>query len=361
MVSDADYMRRALFHARRAEGVTTPNPLVGAVVVSADGVVVGQGRHPRAGQPHAEVFALQEAGDRARGATMFVTLEPHGHQGRTPPCTRRIIDAGIVRVVAAMTDPNPLVSGRGIAELRAHGIQVEVGVLGEEAERLNRAFTLVQTKGRPLVILKAATSSDGKIAAAPGVRTAITSAKANRRTQRLRGAVDAVGVGSGTILADDPVLTVRDCYRLRPLARVVFDRRLRTPPSARLFSTLDAGPVIIITTADTVARHPERAAALRQAGASLVEGAGDLSTDVRALLKWDISTLLLEGGGAVHAAAWQAGIVDRVIRIVAPTILGEQGVKAFDGLPLPLSRLTPVRVETLGPDAWMEADVHGDR
>ena len=162
------------------------------------------------------------------------------------------------------------------------------------------------------------------------------------------------------MLADDPVLTARDCHRLRPLARVVFDRRLRTPASARLFSTLGAGPVIIITTAETVARHPERADALRSAGGHLVAGTGDLRTDVRALLAWDISTLLLEGGGAMHAAAWQAGIVDRVIVIVAPTVLGEQGVRLFDGLPVAMSQLIPVRVETLGPDAWMEADVYGD-
>lgn len=361
MVSDADYMRRALFHARRAEGVTAPNPLVGAVVVTAEGIVAGQGRHPRAGEPHAEVFALQDAGARARGATLYVTLEPCCHQGRTGPCTRRIIDAGITRVVAAMTDPNPLVNGQGFAQLRAHGLQVEVGLLAEEAARLNQGFTLVQTQGRPLVIVKAATSLDGKIAAAPGVRTAISSAAANRRTQRLRAAVDAVGVGSGTVLADDPLLTARDCFRLRALARVVFDRRLRTPPSARLFSTLDAGPVIIMTTADSMARQPQRAAALRAAGATLVAGAGELPADVRALAARDITTLLLEGGGALHAAAWRGRIVDRVIMIVAPTVLGEQGARMFDGLPVPASQLLPVRVETLGPDAWMEADVHGNR
>ncbi len=295
MVSDADYMRRALFHARRAEGVTTPNPMAGAVVVTADGVVVGQGRHPRAGDPHAEVFALDEAGDRARAATLYVTLEPCCHHGRTGPCTRRIIDAGIARVVAAMTDPNPLVGGQGFAQLRSHGIRVEVGLLGDEAARLNRAFVVVQTEARPMVIVKAATSLDAKMAAAPGIRTPLTSAEANRRTQRLRGAVDAIGVGSGTVLADDPVLT------------------------ARLFSTLDAGPVIMMTTSESVERHPER------------------------------------------AAAWQAGIVDRVIVIVAPTVLGEQGARFFDGMPVPMSQLIPVRVETLGPDAWMEADVHGDR
>src|SRR5690242_3452428 len=164
MVTDTDFMRRALFHAGRAEGVTTPNPMVGAVIVSPDGVVVGQGRHPRAGEPHAEVFALQDAGDRARGATMYVNLEPCCHTGRTGPCTKRIIAAGISRVVTAMTDPNPLVSGKGIEELRAHGIDVQVGLLNEEAQRLNRAFTIVQTQGRPMVIAKAAMSTDRRIA-----------------------------------------------------------------------------------------------------------------------------------------------------------------------------------------------------
>jgi diaminohydroxyphosphoribosylaminopyrimidine deaminase/5-amino-6-(5-phosphoribosylamino)uracil reductase len=361
MVSDADFMRRALFHARRAEGVTTPNPMVGAVIVSPDGVVVGQGRHPRAGEPHAEVFALDDAGDRARGATMYVTLEPCCHIGRTGPCTRRIIAAGISRVVAAMQDPNPRVSGKGIQELRERGIAVDVGLLADEAARLNRAFIIVQTEGRPMVIAKAATSVDARIAAAPGVRTQLTSAPANRRTQRLRAAVDAVGIGSGTLLADDPVLTVRELFRPRPLARVIFDRRLRTPATARIFSTLDAGPVIILTTAAAAGRHPDTARELTAAGATLIEGSGDLRADLRTLVPLDISTLLLEGGAGMHAAAWQAGVIDRVHVIVAPRELGEGGVKLFDGIDLPASALIPVNVEMLGPDAWMEADVHGHR
>lgn len=360
-MNDSDHMRRALFHAQRAEGATTPNPLVGAVVVSPDGVVVGHGRHPRAGDPHAEVFALEEAGPSARGATLYVTLEPCSHQGRTGPCTRKIIDAGIVRVVAAMADPNPKVDGRGFAELRDQGVDVEVGVLAEEAARLNRAFVTVHTLRRPLVVVKVATSLDSRVAAAPGVRTPLTSRQANRRTQLLRASVDAVGIGSGTLLADDPVLTVRDCYRFRPLARVVFDRRLRTPVGARIFGTQDAGPILVVTTADAVARYPERAAALRSAGAAVIEGAGHLGDDIRLLLAWDISTLLLEGGAAVHAAAWRAGLVDRLHVVVAPSVLGEGGVKFFDGVPVPLSRLVPFRVETLGPDTWMEADVYGHR
>ena len=360
-MTDAGFMRRALFHAGRSAGVTTPNPLVGAVIVSPDGVVVGQGRHPRAGAPHAEVFAIEDAGERARGGTMFVNLEPCCHTGRTGPCTTRIIAAGLRRVVAAMPDPNPLVSGKGFAELRAHGIQVDVGVLADEALRLNRAFTIVQTERRPMVIAKVATSLDSRIAARPGLRTQLSSADANRRTQRLRAEVDAIGVGSGTLIADDPILTVRDCFRPRPLARVIFDRRLRTPATARLFSTLDAGPVIILTTAAAIGGHPERVQALKAAGATLIEGAGDLRTDLRALVAFEISTLLLEGGAAMHAAAWRAGVIDRLHVIVAPTALGEGGVKFFDGIEVPLSELIPVRVEMLGPDTWMEADVHGHR
>ncbi len=360
-MTDADHMRRALFHARRGEGVTTPNPMVGAVVVTPEGIVAGCGRHPRAGEAHAEVFALGEAGPMAKGATLYVTLEPCCHIGRTGPCTRRIIAAGIRRVVAAMRDPNPLVSGKGFDQLRASGLQVEVGLLEDQAARLNRAFAIVQTEGRPMVIAKAATSVDSRIAAAPGLRTPLTSIEANRRTQRLRASVDAIGVGSGTLLTDDPVLTVRECYRPRPLIRVVFDRRLRTPPDARLLSTLGAGPVIIMTTADATARQPDRADRLRQHGATLIEGSGTLRDDLRALVRFDVSALLLEGGAAMHAAAWQAGVIDRVHVVVAPTALGDGGVKFFDGVEVPMSQLIPVTVEQLGPDRWMEADVHGHR
>jgi diaminohydroxyphosphoribosylaminopyrimidine deaminase/5-amino-6-(5-phosphoribosylamino)uracil reductase len=360
VVTDTDYMRRALFHARRAEGATTPNPLVGAIVVTTDGTVVGQGRHPKAGDPHAEVFALDDAGERARGATLYVTLEPCCHVGRTGPCTHRIVSAGISRVVAAMQDPNPLVSGRGFAELREAGIRVDVGVLEDEAGRVNRAFTIVQTRGRPMVIAKAATSRDERIAAAPGMRTPLTSAEANRRTQRLRASVDAIAIGSGTVLADDPMLTVRDCFRPRPLARVVFDRRLRTPATARLFSTLAAGPVIIVTTAEALTRHPDRVEALTRAGATLIGGSGTLDDDLRELARREISTLLLEGGAALHAAAWRAGVIDRVHVVVAPVDLGERGVRFFDG-EVSMSDLAPVSIEQLGPDTWMEADVHGHR
>ncbi|HTM32280.1 MAG TPA: bifunctional diaminohydroxyphosphoribosylaminopyrimidine deaminase/5-amino-6-(5-phosphoribosylamino)uracil reductase RibD [Vicinamibacterales bacterium] len=357
MVTDADVMRRALFHAARAAGVTTPNPMVGAVVVSAGGVIVGQGRHPRAGAPHAEVFALDQAGPLARGGTLYVTLEPCCHYGRTAPCTTRVIASGIARAVVAMTDPNPLVNGKGIAELRAAGIEVDVGVLEEEARRLNRAFVTVQTLGRPEVIVKAASSADGFIAARPGERTPITAAEANRRVQRVRAVVDAIAVGSGTVLADDPLLTVRDSARVRPLVRAVFDRRLRTPPAARLLSTLPDGPVIILTSNRAMTHAADRVSALRAAGATVVPSGDDIAGALRALLAFDVSALLVEGGSVIHRTLFDGGLVDTVHLIVSPQRLGG-GVPLFGNGIVGVPEGDLRTVTQLGPDCWMEFDVH---
>ena len=219
-----DYMRRALFLAACGRGRTSPNPMVGAVVVSNDGVIVGQGFHQRAGGPHAEVHALEMAGDRARCATLYCTLEPCCHVGRTGPCVCRIVEAGIGQVVAAVQDPNPAVNGRGFEYLRAHGVDVRTGVGAAAAARLNQPFFTLMRARRPFVILKAATSLDGRIAAAPGQRTDLTSPAARRHAHVVRAEVDAIGVGVGTILIDDPLLTVRGVHRERPLTRVVFDR-----------------------------------------------------------------------------------------------------------------------------------------
>jgi diaminohydroxyphosphoribosylaminopyrimidine deaminase / 5-amino-6-(5-phosphoribosylamino)uracil reductase len=333
--------------------------MVGAIVVSPDGVIVGHGWHERAGEPHAEVHALDAAGERARGATLYVTLEPCCHVGRTGPCTRRVIDAGIARVVAAMGDPDPRVSGRGFAELRAHGIEVDEGVCEAEAADLNQAFITVRTRRRPLVALKAATSLDAKVAARAGERTAISSAPANRKTQLLRASVDAIAVGSGTMLVDDPVLTVRDCQRVRPLVRVIFDRRLRTPPHARVFSTLAQGPVIIVTDSRT-GEAAARTASLEAAGAVVVEAA-TLHEAVTALLEWDVSTLLVEGGPTLHAAMVQAGLVDRLHLVVAPHVLGPAGIKWLDVETFARSSFGRLAVEPRGPDIWIEANVHRHR
>ncbi len=352
-------MERAAFLAARARGRTSPNPMVGAVVVTSDGVVVGSGYHERAGLPHAEAIALDEAGDRAKGATLYCTLEPCTHTGRTPPCTDRIIAAGIARVVGSVEDPNPRVTGGGFQVLRDHGLAVEVGPGREEAIRLNCAFRTAMRSGRPYVIAKIALSLDGRIAARPGAPTGLTSEQANRRGQRLRAEVDAIGVGSGTVLADDPLLTVREIYRDRPLARVVFDRRLRIAPDARLFGTLAAGPVYVVTTASEAARRVDRVCVLERAGARvLVTESGDLLPALRQLVGLDIQSILLEGGATLHDAALQADLVDSVRMVISPRIVGEAGVPW-----VPLSRLSAIgliepSVEACGADVIIEGYVH---
>jgi diaminohydroxyphosphoribosylaminopyrimidine deaminase/5-amino-6-(5-phosphoribosylamino)uracil reductase len=329
-------MRRAIEHARRGRGRTSPNPLVGACIVSDDGVVVGDGAHERAGEPHAEIHALNAAGAAARDATLYCTLEPCVHTGRTGPCTERIIAAGVRRVVAAMEDPFPLVAGQGFAALHAAGIEVEVGVEREAAVRLNQPFLTAVRQGRPFVILKAATSLDGRIAGAPGVRTPLTSAAALRHAQYLRAEVDAIAVGSETILVDDPLLTAREVYRERPLTRVVFDRRGRVPPTARVFSSPEAGPVIIVKTMD-------------------------ITEALRDLAGRGVQSLLLEGGAALHAAAWDAGVVDYVQLYVAPMSLGETGVPWLEGRRFDSMQLVDRKVDQLGPDVLIEGYVHRPR
>jgi len=363
---DLHWMRRALAHARRGLGRTTPNPVVGACVVTAEGVVVGDGTHERAGEPHAEVHAIDAAGDRARGATLYSTLEPCSHTGRTGPCTGRIIAAGIHRVVAAMEDPFPLVSGRGLAILRDHGIDVQVGIGRDEAVRLNQPFLIAVREHRPFVILKAATSLDGRLAAAAGERTQLTAAAADRHSHFLRAQVDAIGIGSSTLLVDDPLLTARHVYRERPLTRVVFDRRLRASPEAQLFSTLSAGPVIIVASRHAQRMHPERADALERAGATLlVLDDPTMINALRALADRDIQSLILEGGPVVHQAAWNADVVDYLQLYVAPVTLGQpQSDPTADDVSLTLGRdvtvasLIEQRVRMLGPDVLIEGYVH---
>jgi len=359
--ADQRFMQRALFHAARGRGRTSPNPLVGAVVVSADGVVVGQGFHERAGEPHAEVHALAAAGARARGATLYSTLEPCCHQGRTGPCVSRIVDAGIARVVAAVEDPNPAVRGRGFAFLRAKGVAVDVGLAAETAVALNQPFFTLMREGRPFVLLKAATSLDGRIADAPGRRTLLTSEESNRHAHRVRAEIDAIAVGSGTILSDDPELTARGAYRERPLVRVVFDRRLRTPPGARVLSTPDAGPVIIVTTAEA-ASHADARRPLESAGAQIeVADDGTIGAALRRLSARQIASLLLEGGAAVHAAAWDEGLVDYVRLYVTPHVLGPDGLPLLPERSFSSAELRERRIVPLGPDVMIEGYVHGTR
>jgi diaminohydroxyphosphoribosylaminopyrimidine deaminase/5-amino-6-(5-phosphoribosylamino)uracil reductase len=333
---------------------------VGACVVTTDGVVVGQGAHERAGEAHAEVHALNEAGELARGATLYCTLEPCSHTGRTGPCAQRVIEAGVARVVAAMEDPFPLVHGRGFALLREHGVEVDVGLGRESALRLNQPFLTVVREQRPFVILKSASSSDGYIAAGPGERTPITSAAALRHAQFTRAWVDAVAIGSETVLVDDPLLTARDVYRERPLVRVIFDRRLRTPPTARLFMTLASGPIVVVT--DSGEERRAAADALTDAGAMVVvpEERG-LAAALRLLPDLDVQSLLVEGGGVLQGAFWDAGLVDYVQLYEAPLPIGPNGVPMPRHPSLLEDDLIDRRVTQLGPDRLTEGYVHRPR
>jgi diaminohydroxyphosphoribosylaminopyrimidine deaminase/5-amino-6-(5-phosphoribosylamino)uracil reductase len=348
-------MARALFWAERGRGLTSPNPLVGAVISDDDGVVIAQGAHMRAGGPHAEVVALERAGPRARGATLYCTLEPCSHHGRTGPCAERVAAAGIRRVVIAATDRNPKVAGKGIAYLQAHGVGVTVGV-GEAAalDQLMPFFTWV-TRQRPFVVAKTAVSADGFVG--PGDRPVrLTGAEADRYFHRQRAEVDAMMVGAGTVLADDPILTPRGAYRARPLVRVVIDWRGRVAAGARLFSTLSTGPVIMVTTVAARDRLASHVAALEARGIVVQAFA---SRDLAAVLRWlaglDIVSLVVEGGPTLQAALLDRDLVDRVQAIWTPLQLGS-GVRAVGAALAPPP--PHARVRQLGADRLVEFDVH---
>jgi diaminohydroxyphosphoribosylaminopyrimidine deaminase/5-amino-6-(5-phosphoribosylamino)uracil reductase len=359
-VTDTEFMSRALALAERGRGRTSPNPMVGAVVVDGEGVVIGQGSHEIAGGPHAEVFALAEAAGRARGGTLYCTLEPCAHTGRTGPCAPLVVESGVRRAVIAVEDPNPAVAGRGISALRDHGIEVTVGVLGVAAERLNAPFFTTMRARRPFVTMKVALSRDGRVAARPGIRTPLTGAAAHRLIHRERAEVDAIGVGSGTVLSDDPLLTARGAYRTRPLVRVIFDRSLQTPPSARMLSTLDAGPIIVMATRQDP-DVPHRAEALTAAGARVVAATGDpgrfLHEALASLSGLGVTSIVLEGGPTLHRAAWEAGVVDRVQMFTAPSLLGADGVPWLETVHV-LGALRDLRTTQLGDDVLVEGYVH---
>ncbi|MGI6547405.1 MAG: bifunctional diaminohydroxyphosphoribosylaminopyrimidine deaminase/5-amino-6-(5-phosphoribosylamino)uracil reductase RibD [Bacillota bacterium] len=355
LATDGDFMQQAILLAERARGRTSPNPLVGAVVVSQQGQVIGRGYHARAGGPHAEVVALRQAGELARGATLFVTLEPCCHYGRTPPCTEAIIAAGIRRVVIAALDPNPNMAGKGVQILRENGIKVETGLLELPAKQQNEVFRKYITTKRPFVIAKWAMSLDGKIATASGESKWITGPRARAWGHRLRDEVDAILVGVGTVLADDPQLTTRLPSGGRNPLRIVLDSRARTPAGARVLQA-EPGAVIAVTEA---ADH-EHVRQLRRAGAKVVQlPAGKEGIAWPALLDllgtWEVSSLLIEGGSRVLGSAWGAGIIDKVICFMAPSVIGGEsapgpvGGAGSDRLDA-AARLTNLRVERAGAD-----------
>ncbi|MGE0641547.1 MAG: bifunctional diaminohydroxyphosphoribosylaminopyrimidine deaminase/5-amino-6-(5-phosphoribosylamino)uracil reductase RibD [Thermoanaerobaculia bacterium] len=319
---DVRWLRHALRLAARGRGSVHPNPMVGAVVVR-DGEPAGAGFHLRAGEAHAEVGALAAAGERARGATLYVTLEPCAHYGRTPPCVEAILAAGIARVVACHRDPDPRVSGRGFARLHETGVAVEVGRLAADALRLNCNWLVPRQLGRPAVTLKWAMSLDGKIAPASGRSQWISSPAARRWAVRLRDEHEAILVGIGTVLADDPRLDRRGGRAAGPIVRVVLDRRLRTPPGAKLFER--PGPVRIYTESADRGREERLVAA----GAEVVVlPAVDPDAVLADLYRAGIGSVLVEGGAEVATAFFEAGRYDRVHAVAAARLLGGSAARS---------------------------------
>ena len=320
--SDEHYMRRALQLAARGEGYVEPNPMVGAVVVR-DGRIVGQGWHKKFGGPHAEIHALDAAGDQAIGADLYVTLEPCCHHGKTPPCTDRIIRSGICRIVVAIGDPNPLVAGKGIALLRDAKIQVDCGVLSEEASYLIAPFRKLITTQRPYVISKWAMTADGKIATQGGESKWITSEDAREHSHRYRGRIDAILVGIGTVLADNPRLEAKKPARRTPV-RIVLDSELKTPVDCHLVATARSTPTLI-----AFCRPNElKIDALQSAGCELLhlpaDGGGHVSIDslLTELGRRKLTSLLVEGGAQVHGAFLQANAIDSLRLYMAPRLFG---------------------------------------
>jgi len=358
--TDGEHMRAALALARRGLGNVWPNPSVGCVLVR-DGRVVGRGTTAPGGRPHAETATLAQAGDQARGATAYVTLEPCSHHGRTPPCADALAAAGVARAVVACGDPDPRVDGRGIAALREAGVEVTIGLMAEEARSLQAGFLTRVGLGRPMVTLKLASTLDGRIATRTGESQWITGAEARRAAHALRGQHDAVLAGVGTVEADDPELTCRiPGYRKTSDLRIVVDSRLRAPVSARVVATAAAVPSWFLHRADADAG---RAGALQAAGVRLIEVAGgdagvDLAAAMQALGAAGLTRVLVEGGAQIAGGLLRAGLVDRIAWFHAPAVMGGDGwpaAQAFGTGPLNgMPRFRRVDCRPVGDDMLSE-------
>ena len=363
-VTDEQFLHRALDLAQQGIGTASPNPYVGAVIVDSHGSIVGTGAYTYDGVKHAEVRALEHAGDKARGGTLYINLEPHSHRGRTPPCTDALIAAGIHRVVASMPDPNPKVSGRGFEKLRAAGVHVEVGGLEAEARRLNEAFARYIRHGVPLVTLKTAMTLDGKIAPPPGTgmnREAgapaggwITGEGARANVQQQRRWSDAIMAGVGTVIADDPLLTDRSgCPRRRALLRVILDSRLRLPLDSRLVQSVitretPSNDVLVFCSAPDESKKRELEA--RGICVERVPPAGDGRPDLHAILRrlgqLEITSLMIEGGSEINSTALASGVVDKVFLYYAPKIMASaEAVPFISGASL--GQANPLQVKHL--------------
>ena len=358
-------MARALQLALRGAGHTRPNPMVGAVLVK-DGRIIGEGWHKQYGGPHAEVNAFASATEDPEGATLYVSLEPCSHYGKTPPCADLIIRKKVARVVAALEDPNPLVSGRGFRKLRANGIRVTVGVLAEEARHINDVFLTYVTRKRPFVLYKAAMSLDGKIACHTGESQWISSEKSREEVQRLRGILSGIMVGAGTVIADNPRLTCRMEEYENP-ARIIVDGKLRVPLESRIFH--EPGRNIILTTSEA---SPEKKKALENLGVELIEadseepGKVDLKSAMLALGIKGIDGILLEGGPTLAASALEAGIIDAVRFYIAQKIIGgREAPSPFAGTGAAhmneVVPLTDAVYGTSGDDLWIQAYIQREK
>lgn len=330
--TDRSLLSRALELAAKGVGQVSPGPAVGCVITDVNARIVGEGYYLFEELNHAETVALRQAGDLARGGTAYVSLEPHAHHGRTPPCTEALIAAGIKRVVAPIEDLNPKVSGRGFEHLRAAGITVDAGLLKVEAERLNEKYLHFMRTGRPFVHLKLAVSLDGKIATKTGQSKWITGAESLRRVQEFRHESDAVLVGAGTVMVDDPSLTDRsNLKRRRPLVRVVLDDRLELTVHSRLLRTASENPVIVFTSEKVAV---EKIQMLRDAGAEVITSSSsrDLRPVLEHLAQRSLQSVLVEGGAKVAGKFFDAGLVDKASFFIAPKIIGgERGVSAVGG------------------------------
>ncbi len=363
-MNDMKYMRLALELAKRGMGWTNPNPMVGAVLVK-DSHIIGQGWHVRCGALHAERHALAGCTESPRGATLYVTLEPCCHQGRQPPCTEAILEAGIARVVVGSEDPNPLVAGKGISLLRAHGIAVETGVLKKECDALNRVFFHYIRTGRSYVVMKYAMTMDGKIATRTGASQWITGEEARQRVHQDRHRYAAIMAGIGTVLADDPQLTCRIEGGRTPL-RVICDSRLRIPLDSQIVRTAREVPTILAA----VRPESDKKTALEETGCKvwdLPERGGRV--ELRALMKRlgeeEIDSVLLEGGGALNWAALESGIVQRVQAYIAPKLFGGADAKSPVGglgvaVPARAMRLENTVITRVGEDILLESEVDGN-
>jgi diaminohydroxyphosphoribosylaminopyrimidine deaminase/5-amino-6-(5-phosphoribosylamino)uracil reductase len=328
--TDRMMMSRALELAARGLGQVSPSPLVGCVIVTGAGETVGEGYYLYEGLKHAETLALEQAGPMARGATAYVSLEPHAHYGRTPPCTDALIKAGIKRVVAPIQDPNPKVSGKGFAHLRSAGVEVLTGLMASEAVRLNEKYIHFMRTGRPFVHLKLATSLDGRIATRTGDSRWITGEAARARVHLLRHEYDAILVGSGTVRADDPLLTDRSgLKRHRPLTRIILDQQLSLSPDSQLALTARQSPVLVYASSEI--SSSSALDALKSCGVEVAQ-VGDGGRNLRALLEdlggRAIQSLLVEGGARVAGAFLDAGLVEKVSFFIAPLIIGGTGAPA---------------------------------